>query len=52
MKHPKARLTDLRTDPFEFAKITSNTYSDWMFQHAYLIYAVHRDIHFAARRQP
>ena len=23
-----------------FAKITSNTYSEWMFQHAYLIYAV------------
>jgi hypothetical protein len=33
-------LFNLRTDPYEFAKITSNTYSDWMFQHAYLIYAV------------
>jgi arylsulfatase len=33
-------LYNLRTDPCEFAKITANTYSDWMFHHAYLIYPV------------
>ena len=31
---------NLRTDPFEFATVTSNTYNQWMFEHAYLIYAV------------
>jgi arylsulfatase len=44
-KEPFVRLRapniyNLRTDPFEFAKITSNTYGQWMFEHAYLIYAV------------
>jgi arylsulfatase len=29
----------LRTDPFERADITSNTYYDWFLHHAYLIYA-------------
>ncbi|WP_262271789.1 arylsulfatase [Microvirga yunnanensis] len=33
-------IYNLRTDPFEFATVTSNTYNDWMFRHAYLIYAV------------
>jgi arylsulfatase len=33
-------IFNLRTDPFEFATVTSNTYNDWMFQHAPLIYAV------------
>jgi arylsulfatase len=31
---------NLRTDPFEFAPVTSNTYNQWMFERAYLIYAV------------
>jgi arylsulfatase len=31
---------NLRTDPFEFASVTSNTYNDWMMQHTFLIYAV------------
>ena len=44
-KDPFVRLRapniyNLRTDPYEFGKITGNTYNDWMFQHAYLIYAV------------
>jgi arylsulfatase len=44
-KEPFVRLRapnifNLRTDPFEFAKITSNSYSEWMFQRAPLIYAV------------
>jgi arylsulfatase len=33
-------LYNLRTDPFEFATVTSNTYDDWMLRRAYLIYAV------------
>lgn len=32
-------LYNLRTDPYEFATVTSNTYNDWMMQRAYLIYA-------------
>jgi len=28
---------NLRTDPFEQATITSNTYWDWMFDHAFLL---------------
>ena len=30
---------NLRTDPFERANITSNTYYDWMIDHIYLLYA-------------
>jgi arylsulfatase len=33
------KIINLRTDPYEFAPITSNTYWDWMIHHAYLIYA-------------
>ena len=33
------KMFNLRTDPFEFADITSNTYYDWMIHHAYLMYA-------------
>lgn len=31
------KLFDLRADPFERADITSNTYYDWMFDHAFLV---------------
>jgi arylsulfatase A-like enzyme len=31
------KMYNLRTDPFEFADITSNTYWDWIFDHAYLL---------------
>ncbi len=31
------KIFNLRTDPFEFADTTSNTYWDWMFSHAYLL---------------
>jgi arylsulfatase A-like enzyme len=31
------KIFNLRTDPFEFADITSNTYWDWIFDHAYLL---------------
>jgi arylsulfatase A-like enzyme len=37
MRVPK--IFNLRTDPFEYADITSNTYWDWMFYHAFLAYA-------------
>jgi arylsulfatase len=29
----------LRTDPYERADITSNTYYDWIFYHAYIVLA-------------
>ena len=29
-------LYNLRTDPFEFSSITSNTYWDWVFEHVFL----------------
>jgi arylsulfatase len=31
-------MFNLRTDPYEFADTTSNTYWDWVIHHAYLIY--------------
>ena len=33
------KLFNLRTDPYEFADTTSNTYYDWFFHNAYFIYA-------------
>jgi arylsulfatase len=33
------KLFNLRTDPYERADITSNTYYDWFFYHAYMMYA-------------
>ena len=33
------KIFNLRTDPYEFADITSNTYWDWMIHNAYFIYA-------------
>jgi arylsulfatase len=30
-------ILNLRTDPYEYAPITSNTYYDWMLDHAYLL---------------
>jgi arylsulfatase len=33
------KLFNLRTDPYEFANTTSNTYWDWFFHNAYFIYA-------------
>lgn len=33
------KIFNLRTDPYEFADITSNTYWDWMVHNAYFIYA-------------
>lgn len=33
------KVINLRTDPYEFAPITSNAYYDWMIHHAYIIFA-------------
>jgi len=33
------KFFNLRTDPFERADLTSNTYFDWMIDRAYLLYA-------------
>jgi arylsulfatase len=33
------KLYNLRTDPYEFADITSNTYYDWFLHHDYIIFA-------------
>ena len=33
------KIFNLRTDPYEFADITSNTYYDWFLHNAYFIYA-------------
>jgi arylsulfatase len=30
------KIFDLRADPYEEADVTSNTYWDWVLQHAYL----------------
>jgi arylsulfatase len=31
-------IYNLRTDPYEFARITSNTYWDWYIDHAWILY--------------
>ena len=31
------KIFNLRTDPFERADITSNTYWDWLLDHAFLV---------------
>ncbi|WP_312315938.1 arylsulfatase [Stenotrophomonas sp.] len=33
------KLFNLRTDPYEYADITSNTYYEWFLYHDYLLYA-------------
>jgi arylsulfatase len=33
------KLYNLRTDPYERADVTSNTYYDWLLDHAYLVLA-------------
>ncbi len=32
------KIFNLRTDPYEFADVTSNTYYDWFMRHAYILY--------------
>jgi arylsulfatase A-like enzyme len=33
------KLFNLRTDPYEYADITSNTYYEWFIRHCYMMYA-------------
>jgi arylsulfatase A-like enzyme len=33
-----AKIYNLRTDPYEFADITSNSYYEWMLYHAYIMF--------------
>ena len=33
------KIFNLRTDPYEFAATTSNSYYDWMLHNSYFIYA-------------
>src|SRR5215470_13278360 len=33
------KFFNLRTDPYEFADVTSNTYYDWYIHHVYILYA-------------
>ena len=33
-----AKFFNLRTDPYEFADITSNEYYKWLLYHAYILY--------------
>ncbi len=35
------KVFNLRTDPFERADVTSNTYYDWFIYHAYLLYGAY-----------
>ena len=32
------KIFNLRTDPYEFADITSNSYYEWFLYHAYILY--------------
>jgi len=32
------KIFNLRTDPYEFASVTSNTYYDWFMRHVWIIY--------------
>jgi hypothetical protein len=32
------KVFNLRTDPFEFADVTSNTYYDWFLHHDYIMF--------------
>jgi hypothetical protein len=31
-------IYNLRTDPYEFARVTSNTYWDWYIDHVWILY--------------
>ena len=34
------KLFNLRTDPYEFADITSNTYYEWFIRRDYIVFAI------------
>ena len=35
------KIYNLRTDPYEFADVTSNSYYDWFLYHAYILYGAY-----------
>jgi arylsulfatase len=35
------KIYNLRTDPYEFADVTSNSYYQWMLYHAYILYGAY-----------
>ena len=35
------KVYNLRTDPYEFADVTSNSYYEWMLYHAYILYGAY-----------
>ena len=35
------KIYNLRTDPYEFADVTSNSYYEWMLYHAYILYGAY-----------
>jgi arylsulfatase A-like enzyme len=35
------KIFNLRTDPYEFADVTSNSYYEWMLYHAYILYGAY-----------
>jgi arylsulfatase len=35
------KIYNLRTDPYEYADITSNSYYEWMLYHAYILYGAY-----------
>ena len=37
------KIFNLRTDPYEFADVTSNTYYDWFIYHDYILYGAYGD---------
>lgn len=38
------KIYNLRTDPFELADVTSNTYWDWMVSHAFMLVPAQREV--------
>jgi len=38
------KIFNLRTDPYEMADITSNTYYDWMIDHAYILIPAQKEV--------
>jgi len=38
------KLFNLKTDPYERADVTSNTYWDWMFDHVFLLLAAQKKV--------
>jgi arylsulfatase len=38
------KIYNLRTDPFEFADVTSNTYWDWLLDHAFMLVPAQHEV--------